>query len=317
MQIKNRNGFVVADDGAPIYYETSGQLYPATTVVFCDGIGCDGYIWKYLHRILKEDYRILHPHYRGHGKTKAPQDPTHVTMTHLADDVAAMMDACETERAVVFGHSMGVQVALETFRRHRERVAGLVLLCGSHSNPVKTFRGQNTLEQAMPWIRGVVDRIPKVSNLLWNKLIPSMLAYRLATKVEINGRLIHQEDFFPYLEGIARVDIRLFLNMLHAAEQHSAKDILEDIDVPVFILAGGRDSFTPMALSVDMHQRIKGSELYVVEEGSHTAPIERSLEVTSRVDEFLLKHFNTIAKEQPVVKQARSARPKRTPKEQQ
>ena len=291
MPIKNRDGFVITDDGTPIYYETSGRLYPSTTVVFCDGIGCDGYIWKYLHRVLKEDYRILHSHYRGHGKTKAPNNPDSVSIQNLADDVIAMMDACQTEKAILFGHSMGVQVVLEAFRRHKKRVSGMVLLCGSHSNPVRTFRGRDTLSHMMPWIRKVVDGIPNISHLLWRKLIPSMLAYRLATKVEINGRLIQQEDFFPYLEGIARVDVRLFLKMLSAAENHSAKDILSSIDVPTFIIAGAKDSFTPMSLSVDMHKRIKKSELFVVEEGSHTAPIERSLEVTSRVDAFLLKHF--------------------------
>lgn len=282
---------MIADDGTPIYYETFGKPHPARTLIFCDGIGCDGYIWKYLYQVLKEDYRLIHLHYRGHGKTPAPKQKSHITIAHLADDVAAVLDACEVKEAILFGHSMGVQVGLETYRRHPRRVIGLGLLCGSYRDLVRMFKGQSTLEEFLPWIRKIVELAPRASNFLWRKILPSMLAYKLAMKVEVNGRLVHQEDFFPYLEGMARIDVRLFFDMLEAAGKYSAEDMLGSIKVPVLILAGRLDSFTPVSLSQEMHKRILGSDFYIIEEGSHTAPIERSLEVTSKVNEFLLKQF--------------------------
>src|SRR5579872_3575729 len=69
---KNRSGFAVSRDGTPIYYEVSGRHRPATTLLLCDGIGCDGYVWRYLQRALSDDYRVIHLHYRGHGQTPAP-----------------------------------------------------------------------------------------------------------------------------------------------------------------------------------------------------------------------------------------------------
>ncbi|MCS6913327.1 MAG: alpha/beta fold hydrolase [Myxococcales bacterium] len=288
---RDRNGFALARDGTSIYYEVSGLEPPAPTLLLCDGIGCDGYVWRYLQRVLGEHHRVVHMHYRGHGRSPAPADPERVSVGDLAEDAVAVLDACQAERAVLCGHSMGVQVALETFRRSPQRVAALVLVCGSYGHPLRTFKGKSTLEEVLPLVRLVAARLPRLVTTLWTHLVPTDLAYQIATRVEINGPLIRRQDFFPYLEGMARIDVRLFLNMLSKAGQHTARETLPQVSVPTLIVAGRRDSFTPMALSEEMQRLIPGAELYVVEEGSHTAPIERPAEVSKVIEDFLRRRL--------------------------
>lgn len=288
---RDRSGLAISRDGTPIFYQVSGRHLPATTLLLCDGIGCDGYVWRYLQRALGDDYRVIHMHYRGHGRSPAPRERDRVGISDLADDAVAVLDACETDQAVICGHSMGVQVALETYRRAPERVAALVCICGSYGNPLRTFKGKSTLEEVLPLVQFAVGRMPKLVTAFWTHLIPTELAYRLATRLEINGPLIRREDFFPYLEGISRIDVRLFLRMLAAAGRHSAKETLPEVAVPVLIVAGKLDSFTPTYLSEEMHALIPGSELHVVEEGSHTAPIERPAEVVSVIADFLRRRL--------------------------
>ena len=285
-----RTGFAVGRDSTPVYYRVSGPA-GAPAVVLCDGIGCDGYVWKYLEPALHERRRVVHWHYRGHGRTPPPRDPRRVDIVDLADDLAGVLDAAlgEDSSAVLAGHSMGVQVCLEAYRRHPSRVSGLVLLCGSYGTPLRTFKGKRTLEQVLPYVRFLVNRIPGVASNVMRRIVPTELAYQIATRFEINGELIRREDFFPYLEHIAQVDVRLFLEMLASAGRHSARELLPHIDVPTLIVSGDRDGFTPVALSEEMHRRIRDSELFVVEGGSHTAPIERPAEVTERIASFLRK----------------------------
>ena len=134
-------GYAVApSDGSPLFYESWGERGRATPVLLCDGIGCDGYVWRHLRHGLG-DRHCVHSHYRGHGRTPSPHDPARVNIEDLADDVACVLDDALVDRAVLIGHSMGVQVALETYRRHAARVAGLVLVCGAASHPLRTFRG--------------------------------------------------------------------------------------------------------------------------------------------------------------------------------
>lgn len=210
-----------------------------------------------------------------------------MAIADLADDLAAVLDDAGIDAAVVLGHSMGVQVALETYRRHPDRVRGLVLLCGSPENPLRTFRGQRGLEVVLPRVRRAVERAPRLINQAARLLLPTRLAFRLAAKVEVNAELLDATDFMPYLRGLSRVEMPLFLSMLAAAGEHSAVDMLTSIAAPVLVVAGERDGFTPPELSRAMAAAIPGADLLEVESGSHTAPLERPDLVGRAVGEFL------------------------------
>jgi len=280
-------GYAVApSDGSPLFYESWGERGAQTPVLLCDGIGCDGYVWRYLKTDLGTRFG-LHPHYRGHGRTAAPRDAERVGIEDLADDVTCVLDDALVERAVLIGHSMGVQVALETYRRHPERVAGLVLVCGAPSHPLKTFRGSAALEDLLPTIQKWIHRVPGVINRVTRFVLPTRLAYEVASRLEIRRELVEPADFMPYLEGMARIDTRLFVAMLSAAGQHSADELLPNIAVPVLVVAGGRDGFTPPERSRAMAEAIPDAELLEIPNASHTAPIERPHLVDWTIRDFL------------------------------
>jgi pimeloyl-ACP methyl ester carboxylesterase len=278
-------------DRSPLFYESWGERGALTPVLLCDGVGCDGYVWRYLRQDLPGRFG-LHPHYRGHGRTAAPADPARVTIADLADDVASVLDDALVERAVLIGHSMGVQVALETYRRHRDRVSGLVLMCGASSHPLKTFRGSATLEQVLPVVQKWIQRLPGVINRVTRAVLPTRLAYEVATRLEIQRDLVEPADFMPYLEGLAHIDSRLFVAMVSSAGQHSADDLLPDVAVPTLVVAGARDGFTPAERSRAMAAAIPGAELLEIENGSHTAPIERPHLVDETVRDFLARRID-------------------------
>ena len=285
-------GYAVAPcDGSPLFYESWGARGSSTPALLCDGIGCDGYVWRYLRDDLADRF-VLHPHYRGHGRTAPPRDATRVTIPDLADDVACVLDDALVDRAVLIGHSMGVQVALETYRRHADRVAGLVLVCGAPSHPLKTFRGSAQLEELLPAIEKWVRRIPGVINRVTRFVLPTRLSYEIASRFEIRRELIEPRDFMPYLEGIARIDARLFVSMLAAAGQHSADDVLPIIAVPTLVIAGERDGFTPPDRSRTMAAAIPSCELLEIPNGSHTAPLERPHLIDVAIRDFIVQKID-------------------------
>jgi pimeloyl-ACP methyl ester carboxylesterase len=276
--------YVLMRDGALVYYRAEGR---GPVVVLCDGIGCEGVAWRYLSPALARDHLVIHVHNRGHGRSPAPPDPERVSIEDLADDAVAILDDLAVGPAIFAGHSMGVQTALEAYRRHRQRVRGLVLLCGSYGAPLRTFYGSDVLHHLLPVLRRAVARTRGPFGLIWRSLIPTDLAHRLALRVEINGRLVQRQDVDDYLEHLSRVEPSLFFRMLSCAERHSAGDLLEQIDVPVLLVDGERDGFTPLELSREMARRISGARLVVVPGGTHAAPIERPELVTAAVEEFV------------------------------
>jgi pimeloyl-ACP methyl ester carboxylesterase len=276
-----------------VFYESWGERRHATPVLLCDGIGCDGYVWRHLRDDLGARY-CVHSHYRGHGRTPPPRDPARVTIEDLADDIACVLDDAELDRAVVIGHSMGVQVALETYRRHTARVAGLVLLCGAPSHPLRTFRGSTALEDWLPTIQKLIHRVPGVVNRVSRAVLPTRLAYEVASHFEIRRDLVEPGDFMPYLEGMARIDVRLFVAMLSAAGRHSAEDLLPQVTVPTLVVAGARDGFTPPERSRAIAAAVPGAELLEIRNASHTAPIEHPQLVNNTIREFLARRIDGV-----------------------
>jgi pimeloyl-ACP methyl ester carboxylesterase len=189
---------------------------------------------------------------------------------------------------------MGVQVALETYRRHTARVAGLVLLCGAPSHPLRTFRGSTALEDWLPTIQKLIHRVPGVVNRVSRAVLPTRLAYEVASHFEIRRDLVEPGDFMPYLEGMARIDVRLFVAMLSAAGRHSAEDLLPQVTVPTLVVAGARDGFTPPERSRAIAAAVPGAELLEIRNASHTAPIEHPQLVNNTIREFLARRIDGV-----------------------
>ena len=287
---------ITAFDGTRVVYRVhdardDAAAPSAPDILLCDGIGCDGFIWKYLAPSLASRYRVIHPHMRGHGESEAPRDPQAVAIADLARDNQQVLDDVDSKQVILLGHSMGVQVALEHWRRAPQRVVGLVLICGSYQNPVATFHDAPTLRRALPMVRLLAHGIAGPIQRLWAKVLPTTLSHIVAEITEINGDLVREEDFRPYLDHLARMDPRTFIDMLGGAEAHSAGPFLSRIDVPTLVVSGSRDRFTPPWLSEQMADRIPTAERLAVAGGTHTTPIEQPTLVGLRIDRFLADNF--------------------------
>ena len=258
-----------------------------STMVLCDGLACDGFAWKYLRPALVEHHRVIHWQYRGHGRSPIPPGGEPPSIPQFADDLAAVLDAVRVRSAVVVGHSMGVQLALEFHRRHPARARALVLVSGSPGHPLDTFHDTTLLRRALPSLRRSVERFPRVAAAITRVSVRTGLAMEVAMSVEVNASLLRRSDLAPYFEHIERMDPRYFVSAMQAAAEHGAEDHLPAVDVPTLVVAGDRDRFTPTWLSRRMALEIPSAELFLVRGGSHTALLERPEEVNRAVLDFL------------------------------
>ncbi len=280
-----RQDFVTTPDGTRLYFQVHGEGEPA--VVMCDGIGCDGFAWKYLLPQLATSHRVIRWHYRGHGYSSTPEDTGRIGFHFTADDLARVLDAAGVQKALVFGHSMGVQVSLEFHRRHPDRVLGLVLLCGSYGFPLDTVHDDTLLRRVFPLVRILVELLPRPITWLNRIAMKAELTLQLALSLELNRELMQRNDLIPYFDHLARMDPTVFIRTLESLAEHTAWDHLPHIEVPTLIVGGERDRFTPVWLSRRMADAIRDSEFMIVPRGSHTAPLEQPQLVGERIDRFL------------------------------
>ncbi|MBI3183823.1 MAG: alpha/beta hydrolase [Myxococcales bacterium] len=260
-------------------------------MVLCDGLGCDGFAWKYLDPYLSERHRVLRWHYRGHGSSSMPEDDRRIGMDYTCADLEQLMEAVGLPSAILFGHSMGVQVALEFHRRCPSRVAGLVLVCGSYGNPLDTFHDHTLLRRAFPAVRDAIENRRVLARKVTSLLMKTELVVQFALRTELNRFLLDRGDIAPYFDHLARMDPVAFVRTLDSLKDHTTWDHLPHVRVPTLVFGGETDRFTPAWLSRRMAETIPGGEFTLIPGGSHTAPLEQPGLVQRRVERFLRTHF--------------------------
>lgn len=279
--------FVEREDGASLFVRDVGLEHPRAILIL-DGIGCSGWAFRRIVPRLAERHRVLLMHYRGHGRSPDPPRPWHLSMPDLADDAAAVLEARGVGSAVVVGFSMGFQVALELYRRHRERVAGLVDLAGPSGRALATFQGTDVFGHALPFMRAAMRYAQDLTRRLWRGLVPTTWVQELgALTRQINADRLHHEDFEIYLDQMAAMNPELFMEMLGEASRHTADDLLPQIRVPTLVMAGAHDRFVPLPALRAIAFAIPQAQWVVVEDGTHALPAEYSDEVAQRIEDLM------------------------------
>ncbi len=194
---------------------------------------------------------VLAPSLPGFGGTTIPS--AQPTMDDYADALVPHLDQAHADRAVVVGLSMGGYVALAFWRRHRRRIAGLVLADtraeadddAGRERRTKTAelvreRGTGALLlQPPPWLRDGSERWDAVKAIV--KKQPA--------------------------EAVAQASIAM------GRRVDSTRD-LPGIDVPTSVVVGADDALTPPALSRTMAAAIPGATLVEIPRAGHLSNVD-------------------------------------------
>jgi 3-oxoadipate enol-lactonase len=104
----------------------------APTLFLLHGLGVSADLnWFRCYNALGRHYRVVAMDHRGHGRGIRSSRP--FRLADCADDVAAVADELGLEQVIPVGYSMGGPIAQLVWRRHPDRVAGLVLCATSRS----------------------------------------------------------------------------------------------------------------------------------------------------------------------------------------
>jgi 3-oxoadipate enol-lactonase len=111
--------------GRTYVVDVPGPRPDSPTVVLLHGLATTAHLsWFTALGPLAEHHRVIALDLRWHGRGL---EADRFRVADCADDVAAVLDELGIEQAVLAGYSLGGAVAQETWHRHPDRVAGLVL----------------------------------------------------------------------------------------------------------------------------------------------------------------------------------------------
>lgn len=110
-------------NGIRIWYTRTGGDKPP--LILLHGLAADGACWTPVARSLQDEYDVIMPDARGHGKSGAPGHG-YLYDDH-ANDVIGLIDSLKLSSTVLLGHSMGGMTAAVTASRIPDRLRGLIL----------------------------------------------------------------------------------------------------------------------------------------------------------------------------------------------
>jgi pimeloyl-ACP methyl ester carboxylesterase len=276
--------YTPAEDGTSLAYNVVGD---GAALVFANGYTTSNFFWHSVHDHLLPHAKLVTWDYKGHGRSAPARSREGTTMRALVDDMARVMDAAGVECATLLGFSMGSQVVLEAWRRYPERIRGLVSVLGPYQSMLDTAihpRIGGSLHQALR-LTG-----PRRFTLLHHgahAVLRLPQAHRLGRKLRIAGPAAPDEDLATYIRHFGQIHPPTVRRIGLAAQNHSAEDLLHSIDVPVLIVAGSEDLFSPPHLGEMMHARLPDSELITVPGATHMGLVEFPEIIGPAIERFL------------------------------
>ena len=95
---------LTTDDGVKLYYEESGAGIP---IIFVHEFAGDYRAWEPQVRYFARRYRCIAYNARGYPPSDVPSDVARYSQDRVRDDIRAVLDALEIDKAHIVGLSMG------------------------------------------------------------------------------------------------------------------------------------------------------------------------------------------------------------------
>ena len=254
-------------DGLKMYYEIHGD--GDETLILTAGLSGNTESWLEQIPVFSERYRTVVFDNRGAGKTDKPDGEYSTTL--FARDLAGLMDVLEIESAHFVGASMGGTIGQNLAIQYPEKVKSLTLACTWEKADNYLFR---ILESWIDIAANLDTEALLRENSLW-VYTPHYFNTNLSTIDENNA---------AFLKAPQPADA--FIRQSRACQTHDASAKVGTIAVPTLVLVGREDILTPPYLSKELHRRIPGSILMVID-GGHVFFWEQADKFNQVVLEFL------------------------------
>jgi pimeloyl-ACP methyl ester carboxylesterase len=250
-------------------YDDQGDGPP---MVFLHGFPHDRTLWAHQRTALASRARCIVPDLRGFGESaqRAPY-----TMDQYADDVIALLDWLEVDDAFVCGLSMGGYVAMAMWRRHPERIRGLVL-CDTRAT-ADTDAARATRDEMIALVQ------TSGAEAIAAKQLPGMVGKSSrAERPAIDATMMAM---------MSRQSVAGIVGGLGALrDRPDSQSTLASITVPTLVVVGEEDVLTPVRdaqAMIDLLPPAATPRLERIAGAGHVSCLERPAAVNFVLAEFL------------------------------
>ena len=212
--------------------------------------------WGPSFEALGREFRTIALDHRGHGRGIRPSSLRGFRLEDCADDVIALADELGIDQLVAVGYSMGGPIAQLTWRRHPDRVAGLVL-CATSRNFGRI--SQPALRLAMSGgVFGAAAAVRSMPRPVRRQIGMASMTWR--------RRALGLPDWV--LQEVGRNDPAAVLEAVRALQRFDSSPWIGEVDVPAAVVMTTRDRLVPPERQQRLADSIPGASVWPVD-GDH------------------------------------------------
>jgi pimeloyl-ACP methyl ester carboxylesterase len=215
----------VVVNGLKIHYTRTGGSKPP--LVLSHGATDDGLCWTRLAQALQDDYDVILPDARGHGRSGSGRGD--YSSAARAEDLVGLIGALRLERPVIMGHSMGAQTTLWAAALYPGSIRAAVL-----EDPILIQDGETVFGQGTARDLGQLMR----KGACRTKLLPRFLLRRMAQKYTPHYPPVELE---PWIASKKRLSWDFIRSLAVIKEETTGMEILSRVQCPLLLITGERD----------------------------------------------------------------------------
>jgi proline-specific peptidase len=274
--------------GGKVWYKALGGHHNATPLLCLHG--GPGFTHNYLEPLeaLASQRPVIFYDQLGCGNSERPADDGLWTVDRFVEELAQVRAALRLDDLHLFGSSWGGMLAMQYVLDRRPPLRGLIL-CGSPAS--------------MPrWVADCADLLARQPDQI-RKIIKDHEAGGFTACPEYQSAILsfyreHVCRLDPWPTGLERsfaqagYDVYTTMNgpsefsVTGTLRTWDIMDRLPEIAVPALLIGGRHDECRPEHLA-EMHRRIPGSRLEIIEDASHLCFAEQPAEFTRIIESFL------------------------------
>jgi 3-oxoadipate enol-lactonase/4-carboxymuconolactone decarboxylase len=251
-------------EGRRLYWKLEGEG-DRPPLLLLNSIGTDMGLWDPVIPYLLRHFQLLRMDTRGHGASDAGEGD--YSLSGLASDAIAVMDAAAVDVVFVAGVSLGGMVAMELALRAPARVSALALICTSA-----------TMDQTV-W----ADRVKKVRSGGTGAIADLAMSRFLSADFARSHAPVAQS----VRRGLLEMDDEGYAGAGAAIRDMDLIDRISGIAARTMVIAGASDVSTPFEGNADrIVKAIPDAELVMLD-CAHLAPLEAPGSLAAALIRFL------------------------------
>lgn len=244
-----------------VAYRTMGNGRP---VVLLHGFCESNKIWGVFANLLAQRCQLFIPDLPGFGASQLP--PVPFSIDAIGEIMWQWLDSIEVKDPVIVGHSLGGYVTLAMTHQRPDNVAGFSLF---HSTAkADTAEKKQNRDKVIAFVNknGVAPYIETyVPGLFFNKESPAI------------------KEVYPIAYGTSAATLVAYAEAMR--DRPNRRDVLDDFDKPVLMIAGEKDDIIPLDTLMDQAIQLRKGRLSILSDTGHMGMLEstnRSVEIVAQ-----------------------------------